>query len=163
MKAAGRNSDAIPVSAMPMDQPVLKLQCAPAEYVLEGSMVPGGIKMAGNEVIMDEISEPRGLGWWKTEARAHVTGRGRPRVPAARLLAHLQNIRALYDLFDDVSDLEGLLAVLEGPRPATMADRAGAHVMALLLNLSDARLPPRLLLQDGDLRKLFLRHERILG
>ncbi|MFQ5720453.1 MAG: hypothetical protein ACE5IK_12975, partial [Acidobacteriota bacterium] len=92
---------------------------------------------------------PRGLGWWRKQVRANLTDRGRPELPASRLLVAVQNIRDVQVGFDDVVDLGALDAVLDPDHPAAMAGRARAHVLALLLNLADRRVPPREPLRDG--------------
>jgi hypothetical protein len=93
-------------------------------------------------VALEETVEPEGLGFWKHQVRVASEGGGRAQESASSLLDYLADIRTLHDLFDDVDSLEELDAVLDPPRPPSMAASARAHTMALLLNLASERIVP---------------------
>ena len=84
--------------------------------------------------------ETRGLGYWKHQAKANLTGRGHTDESAESLLAYLEAIQEQYDLFDEVVGLGGLLAELDPAKPSTMRERAEQHLMTLLLNLASLRI-----------------------
>ena len=91
---------------------------------------------------VDAVIAPEGAGFWSHQAQVVVTRRGRARESEEQLGAYLEDIHALHDLFDDVSEVSDLAMVLRPPRPATMSVRARREVMALLLNVSSGRLSP---------------------
>ena len=84
--------------------------------------------------------DPRGLGYWKHQAKANLTGRGHAHESASDLLDYLGSVQDQYDIFDHVVGLAGLLDELDPPKPATMRERAEQHLMTLLLNLASLRI-----------------------
>jgi parallel beta-helix repeat protein len=82
----------------------------------------------------------RSKGYWKHQAKANLTGRGHADESAHVLLDYLTQIHKQYDVFDNVVGLEGMLGVLEPPKPPTMSERAEAHLMTLLLNVTSLKI-----------------------
>jgi parallel beta-helix repeat protein len=100
---------------------------------------------AGTQVDFDlerlvAAADTRSKGYWKHQAKVHVKGRGNAHETAEALLDYLADIQYQYDVFDDVVGLEGILAVLEPPKPATMSERAEEHLMAMMMNLASLRI-----------------------
>jgi hypothetical protein len=100
-------------------------------------------------VVIEAAAEPLGLGFWKHQVRVARTGRGEMEEGGDALLEYLEDIHALFDRFDADRGLAGLQAVLNPPEPADPQARTERQVMALLLNLTSARLSPWVVVRDG--------------
>jgi hypothetical protein len=101
-------------------------------------------------VVIPPTVDPGSNGYWKHQVTAHLTGRGRPHRTTQDLLQYLDDVKYLYDLFDDVVGLEGMDSVLDPETPTEMRTRLEQHVMALLLNLTSGRLSPYAEVEGGQ-------------
>jgi hypothetical protein len=93
-------------------------------------------------IAVEAVVSPQGPGFWSHQAQVAVTQRGRAHESPERLATYLEDIHALHDIFDDVSDVTGLAAVLRPPRPATRTAMTRRELMTVLLNISSGRLSP---------------------
>jgi PhoPQ-activated pathogenicity-related protein len=83
----------------------------------------------------DPLVDPRGLGFWKHQVKAAITGNGRAQIPANVLMSYFP-----LPLFDQsIANLEQAFAIFE-PDASDIQTRALQHCLALRLNVRDEQL-----------------------
>lgn len=93
-------------------------------------------------VVIEERIAPRSAGFWKHQVQVVLTSRGHGHLSEAELKAALQDIKALYDVLDDVQGLDDLQALLMPDGAYGLRAQTVRQLTALLLNLTTERLPP---------------------
>ena len=99
-------------------------------------------------------NDPRTIGFWKHQVNTRLTGRGKPQVPLADLIAALDTITNRFanspihpvDVYNvpagatTQAKLEAAQEILTVNKKGTMEERARQQLMALLLNVASLRL-----------------------
>ena len=86
-------------------------------------------------IVLDDTVDPQEADYWKRQVRLLLSGRGGAVETEQSLLASLDDIHALYEVFDDVHGLAGLESVLMPRNPSGPHSQAERQLMAL-------RIPP---------------------
>ena len=85
--------------------------------------------------VTDALGDPRGVGYWKHQVKAALTGKGNAQVPAEELNGYLP-----IPLFDEsVGTLARMAAILDGEDHGHQ-DKAKRECLALRLNVRDKQL-----------------------
>ena len=132
---------------------------APLGYYAENGSLE--IEMDGQDITVDfelttveTIDERRGVGFWKHQLYTYILGTGRARIPMGEFLEHLGNIDShfnnnpvnpitLYTVDQPAEPMDSLMVasdLLSVRGHAPMSERAGKHLMALLLNVVSLRI-----------------------
>jgi hypothetical protein len=99
---------------------------------------------------LEDVIDPRGLGWWRKQVRVANGGRGKSEESASDLLGSLGSIHKSHDLFDAIADLSSLEVALDPSMAGDHAGRARVHFLALLLNMASGHLTSFSELASGE-------------